>query len=256
MSYASKVFNLNMRSLAMDRRVRLSSQLDAVAYINLARRIYSYSFRKLSELLNIPESSLCRYANMEVLPSVKVADKIISTLRPMLDIVPVVKRLVRINGSYIDLSGIILDPNVLKLYEMHIAELFEGLKVTKVLTAAVDGIPLAVAASYALGARLIVAKQYMEAGFDQFYSSSYIVDSPPRKVTLYVPKPLIGRGDSVIIVDDIVRTGRTIDALLDIIRQSGASLVGMSILVAVGSDVVSRLRRAVGNIILDIIAVV
>ena len=237
----------------MRRREKVSLQLDSVFYINAVKNVYSLSFKQLSGMLNIPESTLCRYANMEVLPSAKVAESIVKVLKPMADIKNVVSKLIKVNGNYIDLSSIVLEPMVLRLYEKHILETFSGLRVTKVLTAAVDGIPLAMAASYALNAELTIAKQYMDAGFEQHYEATYMVDSPPRKVNLYIPKPLLNKDDSVILIDDIVRSGRTMDALLSIIRQSGASIVGVSILVAASRDVAKAIRSKVSGVVLDII---
>ena len=237
----------------MRRREKVGLQLDAVFYINAIKRVYSLSFKQLSSMLNIPESTLCRYANMEVLPSAKVAESIVKVLKPMADIRSVVSKLIKVNGNYIDLSPIVLEPMVLRLYEKHVLETFSGLRVTKVLTAAVDGIPLAMAASYALNAGLTIAKQYMDAGFEQHYEATYMVDSPPRKVNLYIPKPLLTKDDSVILIDDIVRSGRTMDALLSIIRQSGASIVGVSILVAASKDIAKTIRGKVSGVVLDII---
>lgn len=237
----------------MRRRDKINLQLDAVFYINAIRGIYSLSFKQLASMLKIPESTLCRYANMEVLPSAKAAADIVKALRPMADIRNVVSRLIKVNSNYIDLSSIVLNPTVLKLYERHILEVFSGLRVTRVLTAAVDGIPLAMAASYALNAGLTIAKQYMDAGFEQHYEATYMADSPPRKVSLYIPRLLLTKEDSVIIVDDIVRSGRTVDALLSIIRQAGASLVGVSILVAASRDAVKTVKSRINGATLDVI---
>ncbi|MFP3303491.1 MAG: phosphoribosyltransferase family protein, partial [Caldivirga sp.] len=82
---------------------------------------------------------------------------------------------------------------------------------------------------------------------------TYMADSPPRKVSLYIPRLLLTKEDSVIIVDDIVRSGRTVDALLSIIRQAGASLVGVSILVAASRDVVKAVKNRINGATLDVI---
>ncbi|MFP3303536.1 MAG: adenine phosphoribosyltransferase, partial [Caldivirga sp.] len=66
----------------MRRREKINLQLDAIFYINAVRNIYSLSFKQLASMLKIPESTLCRYANMEVLPSAKAAADIVKALRP------------------------------------------------------------------------------------------------------------------------------------------------------------------------------
>lgn len=53
-----------------------------------------------------------------------------------------------------------------------------------------------------------------------------------RPVTLYVPVDQIKKGDSVFIVDDIARSGKTLRALVGLCSKAGARIVGASVLVA------------------------
>ncbi len=161
--------------------------------------------------------------------------------------------LIKNKGDYIDLSNVIFNPYVLKLYERRVSKLFGQSDITSVVTVATDGIPLAVVAASALRARLTIAKQYKDAGFEEFYESSYIVDSPPRRTSIYLPKDLLGRKDKVLIVDDIMRSGRTIDALLNIIRQAGASIGGFSILVARRNGVLDFIKEKINAPPIDVL---
>ncbi len=100
-------------------------------------------------------------------------------------------------------------------------------------------------ASYALNARLAIAKQYKDVASEDFYEVSYIVDSPPRRVSLYLPRHLLERGgDEVLIVDDIVRTGRTLNALIELVNNAGgARLVGVSVLISMSKAWIDKLRN-------------
>ncbi len=229
----------------MARIEKLSVELEAVELINIIRGLFDYSFRQLSDTLGIPESVLCRYANGDILPSAETASSIVRKLESELELPRLMPMLVKNKGDYIDLSNVIFNPYVLKLYERRVSKLFGQSNITSVVTVATDGIPLAVVAASALRARLTIAKQYKDAGFEEFYESSYIVDSPPRRTSIYLPKDLLGRKDKVLIVDDIMRTGRTIDALLNIIRQAGASIGGFSILVARRNGVLDFIKEKV-----------
>jgi adenine phosphoribosyltransferase len=98
-----------------------------------------------------------------------------------------------------------------------------------VLTAAADGIPLAVTAASRFEASLVVAKQYREPGVEN-YEYTYLREGRP--VTLHIPATQIKRGAKVFIVDDIARTGKTLKALVGLCNKAGAQVVGASILVA------------------------
>ncbi len=222
---------------------RASLQFEAVELLNIARNLLKLSYRELSEITGFQESVLCRYANGDLLPSPETAMTIISKLEPILSLENVLKKVIRVYESFIDFNKIITDSDILKLYARRVKYLFNDLSITKVLTAATDGVPLAVSAALALNADLAIAKQYRDVFEDDFYESTYIVESPPRKVTLYVPKSILGKNDRVLIVDDIVRSGRTIEALINICRQAEAQVVGISILIALGTSWLKKISN-------------
>ena len=233
------------------RLAKVDEQLEAVEMINFAKSIYNLSYRELSQILDIPESLLCRYANGDLLPSLETVSAIKERLKPMLDLTEVLRRNVTIKDGFIDLNNVLFNPYILRLYQRRVREVFSDLPINRVLTAATDGIPLSVMASYALNANLAIAKQYKDIASEEFYEASYIVDSPPRRVSLYLPRHMLERNDNVLIVDDIVRTGRTLNALIELINDAGARLVGISVLISVSKSWIDRLRSS--NVRIDVI---
>lgn len=224
------------------RLAKVNEQLEAVDLINMVRSIYNLSYRELSQILDIPESILCRYANGDLLPSLNTVDIIKDRLKVMLNLTEVLRRSITVKDGFIDLNNILFNPYILKLYQRRVLEVFSGLSINKVLTAATDGIPLSVMASYALNAGLAIAKQYKDVASEEFYEVSYVTISPPRRVSLYLPKQLLGLGDEVLIVDDIVRTGKTLDALIKMIRDAGARLAGISVLISMDNSWIERIK--------------
>jgi adenine/guanine phosphoribosyltransferase-like PRPP-binding protein len=51
-----------------------------------------------------------------------------------------------------------------------------------------------------------------------------------------VPKAAIKKKDSILIIDDVVRSGETILALVDLVRNQRADIAGVYVLVTVGND--------------------
>lgn len=203
-------------------------QLDAVSYLRSVKKLLGVTYRDLSPLLDLPESVLSRYVTGDMLPSVETAQEILAKLSSAYPIEAVVKAKIRLYDSYVDMSFVNL-PEFWRLYEIYLSRRFPGLEVEVVLTAAADGIPLAVAAASRLEAALVVAKQYREPGVEN-YEFTYLREGRP--VTLYIPSAYVKRGDRVFIVDDIARTGKTLKALAGLCDKAGARVVGASVLVA------------------------
>ncbi|WP_243678510.1 phosphoribosyltransferase family protein [Vulcanisaeta distributa] len=53
------------------------------------------------------------------------------------------------------------------------------------------------------------------------------------------------------IVDDIVRTGRTLNALIELVNSAGARLVGVSVLISMSKSWIDKLRDR--NVRVDVI---
>jgi adenine/guanine phosphoribosyltransferase-like PRPP-binding protein len=121
---------------------------------------------------------------------------------------------------------------------------FAGRRITKVLTAAVDGIPLATIVAEALGVNLVIAKNSKEIGVRTFHEESYIPGDSALIMSLYIPRDLIRRGDSVLIVDDVVKTGETHRALVNLVAKARAEVAGIFVLIAVGASWKTKLRDA------------
>jgi adenine phosphoribosyltransferase len=206
----------------------LRTQLDAVGYLKSVKKLLGVTYRDLSSLLDLPESVLSRYVTGDMLPSVETAHEILKKLEEAYPIAAVVKARVKTYETYVDMSFVNL-PEFWRLYEVYLARRFPDLRVDVVLTAAADGIPLAVTAASRFEASLVVAKQYREPGVEN-YEYTYLREGRP--VTLYIPATQIKRGAKVFIVDDIARTGKTLKALVGLCNKAEARVVGASVLVA------------------------
>jgi adenine/guanine phosphoribosyltransferase-like PRPP-binding protein len=120
---------------------------------------------------------------------------------------------------------------------------FAGKRVTKILTAAVDGIPLATMVANALGVNLILAKRNKEVGVKAFLDETYVMGKDSGvTVTLFIPKDAIKKRDSVLIVDDMIKSGETQEALGHLVKKAKAEISGVFSLVAVGDEWKERLK--------------
>jgi xanthine phosphoribosyltransferase len=99
---------------------------------------------------------------------------------------------------------------------------------SKILTAEISGIAPALEAGVALGVPVVFARKIWSVTMP---ADSYERMVPSRTkgtmVQLIVSREFLTPKDRVLIIDDFLASGKTIEALADIVRESGAQLVGI-----------------------------
>ncbi len=220
-----------MSTHAEDLKLRLMT----IELLRTAKRQYTY--RDLSAKTGLPVTVLSRYAKGHVLPNVTRARQLWKTLRKLVGLEVELRRKIHFNSNgYFDNTEIISDFNILRQAAHHALATFAGKRVTKVLTAAVDGIPLATMVANQLGINLVVAKWNKEVGVPAFLEETYVLRDSGVTMTLYIPKTAIKRRDSVLVVDDMIKTGETQNALINLVRKAKAELSGIFTLIAIGEN--------------------
>ncbi len=210
-------------------------RLHAIELLRLLKRNLSY--RELSQITGISESVLCRYVKGQTVPSLEHAVRIVRSIRERFSISGLLaSRIKSLNDGYIDISGITSDPVLLKLAAHYAVAKLAGRRITKILTPEANGIPFATLIASLLEVPLVVARRSKESPYEDYIEAIVAEPSLRATITYYVPRRLIGRRDSVLIVDDLVQSGRTIKALATSIARVGAQVAGVVALVAVGEQ--------------------
>jgi xanthine phosphoribosyltransferase len=126
-----------------------------------------------------------------------------------------------------------IDPALMEAAGEAIAERFRVAEPTRILTAEVSGIIPAVMAAKALGNLPIVyARKHKPITMrEPVYIDTAPSHTKGSEVLLMVSPEFLNAGDRVLIVDDFLASGRTIDALARIVRVAGAELVGIAAVV-------------------------
>jgi adenine/guanine phosphoribosyltransferase-like PRPP-binding protein len=146
------------------------------------------------------------------------------------------KRIMFDEEGYFDNTPLTSEITWLKIMSNYAMEKFAGRRVTKVLTAAVDGVPTATLVANLLDIDLVIAKDNKEVGIQEFIEEMYIPKGSAIRKSLFVPKSSIRKKDSILIIDDVVRTRETVQALVDMVRNQRADIAGIYVLVTVGED--------------------
>ena len=121
-----------------------------------------------------------------------------------------------------------VDPALMMQAGREFARRFGYLKPTKVLTAEISGIAPALATAFALDVPLLYARKTRPITMpDHVYRETAPSHTKGRTVELLVSPEFLGKSDRVIIIDDFLATGQTIMALVRIVQQAQATLVGI-----------------------------
>ncbi len=140
-----------------------------------------------------------------------------------------------LGGGILKLDSLLnhqMDPMLMRDIGQEFARRFAGEKITRIITAEVSGIGPALMAGLALGVPIVYARKRKPITMKE----PVYVDSAPshtkgEEVLLMVSPEFLLPGDRVLLVDDFLATGKTIHALARIVRQAGATLVGVGAVV-------------------------
>ena len=260
----------------------LKFRLATVELLRMAKKQYTY--KKLQEETNLPVTVLSRYVKGHVLPNSERAQEIWQALLRIINLEDEIRRRLRWDDNgFFDNTSIIGDTSLLNQAANYAIAKFAGKRITKVLTAAVDGVPLATLVAKALGVNVVIAKPMKEVGVSAFIEETYTLSESGRTVTLFVPRNAIRRQkktrekyrtekealeaaerwkskgyeaylasrntargiyevdvlriyDSVLIVDDIIKTGDVQSALINLVKKAKAEVSGIFALIAVGDE--------------------
>lgn len=126
----------------------------------------------------------------------------------------------------------------------HAVNAFAGTRITKILTPAVDSVPLATLLAHRLGVKLIIAKKAEDVGISEFIEETYIPKRTAILVSVCVPRDAIKRGDRVLIVNNVIDTGETQMSLARIVQRAKAEVIGIYSLIGIGIEGKTKLQQS------------
>ena len=229
-----------MSTHAEDLKLRLMT----IELLRTAKYKKNITYRELSSKTGLPVTVLSRYAKGHVLPNTTRAKQLWRVLNKIVGLETELRSRIKFDDTgYFDNTEIIGDFNILQQAANYALANFAGKRVTKVITAAVDGVPLATMVANSLGVNLIVAKRNKEVGVKAFLEETYILGKDSGvTITLYIPKDVVKKRDSVLVVDDMIKSGETQEALVTLVRKAKAEISGLFSLIAVGDEWKKRLK--------------
>ncbi|MEM4562248.1 MAG: phosphoribosyltransferase family protein [Desulfurococcaceae archaeon] len=199
------------------------------------------SYRDISLITGLPESVLCRYVKGSIIPSFEQAVKILARISLSIDLGVILKDLVeREKSPVIDLLRVLKDPYIIRLLSIIIMLELVDKTITKVVATAEAVLPIATELSMEFRAPVLLVKRKSYPGV-QYYNIS-LMRSPKDVETLYLDKDLISRKDKVLVVSDVVFTGKTLESVLQMLAKAKVEVVDCIVILGLGTRWEERLQ--------------
>ena len=123
-----------------------------------------------------------------------------------------------------------MDPKLFYAMGEEWKRLYDGCGINKILTIEASGIGIACVAGLVFGVPVVFAKKGKSRNLaDDIYSTEVMSFTHGGVNTVLVAKEHLQPEDRILIIDDFLANGAALDGLIDIVNQSGATVVGAGI---------------------------
>ncbi|KAB3531512.1 xanthine phosphoribosyltransferase [Alkaliphilus serpentinus] len=140
-----------------------------------------------------------------------------------------------------------LDIPLLNAMGKEFAKRFKSMGITKVLTAEVSGIAIAVFVGQYLEVPVVFAKKTLSKNLDrETYEGEVYSYTKGMKYKIRVSKRYLFKEDKVLIIDDFLAEGQAILGLKEIIDEAHAELMGVGIVIEKGFQQGGKIVRDLG----------
>lgn len=134
-------------------------------------------------------------------------------------------------GGYLYMTDLLSNPRYINGAGRLFASLFAGQQVDAVMTVATKGIPLAYAVANYLDVPVVIARKDSRVTEGPTVSINYVSGSSKRIQTMTLAKRSIPEGANVLIVDDFMKAGGTIQGMISMLEEFQANVIGIGVLV-------------------------
>ena len=124
---------------------------------------------------------------------------------------------------------------------------FEGEEITKILTIEASGIGIACVAAEVFDVPVVFAKKTQTKNIaGDVYTTKVESFTHGRGYDIIVSREFLGKGDKVLLIDDFLANGKALEGLAELVKKSGAELVGAGVVIEKGFQVGGDIIRSKG----------
>lgn len=134
-------------------------------------------------------------------------------------------------GGYLYMMDLLGDPSIVQRAGRLLASAYIDSKIDVVMTVATKGIPLAYAVASQLNVPVVIVRRDSKVTEGSTVSINYVSGSSKRIQTMLLSKRSLEEGSNVLIVDDFMKAGGTINGMVSLLEEFNATVAGIAVLV-------------------------
>ena len=124
-----------------------------------------------------------------------------------------------------------MDPVLMKSIAVEFVRRFADLPINKIITIEASGIAPAIMLGYLLELPVVFVKKAKPTTMVDMYVSQVHSFTKNRTYDICVSKEFLTPSDNVLFIDDFLANGNAAFGMLDLVKQSGASVLGMGFII-------------------------
>ncbi len=132
-------------------------------------------------------------------------------------------------GGYVYLSDLLGRPDVLRKVGRVIARQYIDKQIDAVMTVATKGVPIAQSVSSYLNVPFVIVRRDSKITEGSTVSVNYVSGSSERIEKMELSKRSLKRGSNVLVVDDFMKGGGTVNGMKSMIEEFESNLVGITV---------------------------
>ena len=132
-------------------------------------------------------------------------------------------------GGYVYLSDLLGRPDVLRYVGRVIARQYIDKQIDAVMTVATKGVPIAQSVASYLNVPFVIVRRDSKITEGSTVSVNYVSGSSERIEKMQLSKRSLKRGSHVLVVDDFMKGGGTVNGMKSMIEEFESELVGITV---------------------------
>ncbi|WP_419960520.1 pur operon repressor [Psychrobacillus sp. BM2] len=134
-------------------------------------------------------------------------------------------------GGYLYMTDLLGNPSLMNKIGKVFASAFANAKIDAIMTVATKGIPIAHAIARHLNVPVVIVRRDSKVTEGPTVSINYVSGSARRIQTMVLSKRSMEKGQRVLITDDFMKVGGTINGMRSLLEEFNCELAGIAVLV-------------------------
>lgn len=134
-------------------------------------------------------------------------------------------------GGYLYMTDLLGNPKLVNQIGRIFASIFSNRKIDVIMTIATKGIALAYAVANFLNVPVIIVRHDSKVTEGSTVSINYVSGSTKRIQTMVLAKRSLDEGANVLIIDDFMKAGGTVNGMISLLEEFNANVAGIGVLI-------------------------